>query len=364
MKIGIISIHYGVNFGSALQAYALPHYLETHYENVKTEIINYIPQRYLFRNKYHFNPKQGLKKTIGWTARSLQFFINDIHYVQFLNKHTNISPKLYDMETAKIRYHDYDLLIAGSDQIWNSDYNQGYDPMYYLDFASDSTKKISYAASCGKDSFEQEEWNKMMQSLESFDAISLREYSMKDTMKNAGVSCQFVLDPTFLLSSQEWQQLEKKEFINEPFLLIYLLDVEGSDIIEYAKKIAEERNLKTVLIANGPTYKKYNVDYVMWNKTPDSYIWLFRNASFVVTNSFHGTSFSINLEKQFIVLKREKYNSRIDSILYVMGLEDRCVFVNERVSFEDINYDIVNEKKNKLIQQSKDFLDKEIRNEY
>lgn len=114
--------------------------------------------------------------------------------------------------------------------------------------------------------------------------------------------------------------------------------------------------LKRVLIANGPAIKKYDVDYIMWNKTPDSYIWLFRNASYVITNSFHGTSFSINMEKQFVVFKRDKYNSRIDSILGAMGLEDRCVMLNGMKIPSDIDYSCVNEKKEALLIESQKFI--------
>lgn len=356
MKIGIISIHYGVNFGSALQAYALPEYIKSTYPNAETEVVNYIPPRYRFKNQYSYNGGNGIKKRVGWMLRAMQRFINDSKYKRYLSSVTNVSPKIFDAKTAKDRYKEYDCLIAGSDQIWNSDYNQGFDPMYYLSFGGNRTKKVSYAASCGKNDFSDNEWIDMKKSLKSFSKISIRESSTVEIMRKKGIECQFVLDPTYLLSKEEWSKIEKKEDIKEPFLLIYLLDVDGKDIIDYAKNVAMQRNLKTVLIVNGPAIKKYDVDYVMWNKTPDSYIWLFRNASYVVTNSFHGTSFSINMEKQFVVFKRDKYNSRIDSILGAMGLEDRCVTLNGMNILPDIDYSYVNEKKEVLLIESKQFI--------
>lgn len=356
MKIGIISIHYGVNFGSALQAYALPQYIKSTFPNAETEVVNYIPPRYRFKNQYSYNGGTGIKKRVGWMLRAMQRFINDSKYKRYLSSITNVSPQIFDAKTAKDRYKEYDCLIAGSDQIWNSDYNQGFDPMYYLCFGSDRTRKISYAASCGKNKFSDNEWTDMKKSLESFSKISIRESSTAEIMREKGINCYFVLDPTYLLSKEEWSKIEKKEDIREQFLLIYLLDVDGKDIIDYAKNVAMQRNLKTVLIVNGPAIKKYDVDYVMWNKTPDSYIWLFRNASYVVTNSFHGTSFSINMERQFVVFKRDKYNSRIDSILGAMGLEDRCVTLNGTNILQDIDYSYVNEKKEALLIKSKQFI--------
>lgn len=356
MKIGIISIHYGVNFGSLLQAYALPKYLKSIYPEAETEVINYIPPRYRFRRLYTYNGGKGLKKHIGWTLRTIQYFINDSRYKRFLSGITTVSPAIYDSNSARKRYGDYDYLIAGSDQIWNSDYNQGFDPMYYLKFGNNNTQKIAYAASCGKNEFSDEEWANIKESLSSFSNISVRESSTVQVMRQNGIDCQFVLDPTYLLTPDEWSKLEKNENIKEPFLLIYLLGVDGRDIIKWAKKIAEQRNLKTVLIANGPAIKKYDVDFTMWNKTPDSYIWLFRNASYVVTNSFHGTSFSINMERQFVVFKRDKYNSRIDSILGAMGLEDRCVTLSDDEMLPEIDYIKVNKKKYGLLVESKRFI--------
>ena len=356
MKIGIISIHYGVNFGSALQAYALPTYIKSTFPNSETEVVNYIPPRYRFSKLYAYNGGRGLKKHIGWSLRAVCRFVNDLKYKRYLSNITTISPVIFDAKTAEDRYKEFDYLIAGSDQIWNSDYNQGFDPMYYLCFGNVKTKKIAYAASCGKNDFSDKEWADMKEALKSFSNISIRESSTAELMREKGIVCQYVLDPTYLLTKEEWAMIEKKEDIGYPFLLIYLLDLEGRDIICWAKKAAKQRNLKTVLIANGLPIKKYDVDYVMWNKTPDSYIWLFRNASYVVTNSFHGTSFSINMERQFVVFKRDKYNSRIDSILEAMGLEDRCVTLKDADVYRDIDYSVVNEKKVKLLAESKRFI--------
>lgn len=356
MKIGIISIHYGVNFGSALQAYALSTFIKSTFPNSETEVINYIPPRYRFKNQYSYNGGFGIKKRVGWILRAIQRYVNDSKYKRYLSNITNVSPQIFDAKTAKDRYKEYDCLITGSDQVWNSDYNQGFDPMYYLCFGNDKIRKISYAASCGKNNFSDSEWAEMKDSLKSFFKISIRESSTVKIMREKGIECQFVLDPTYLLSKEEWSKIEKKEDIKEPYLLIYLLDIDGREIIKWAKKVAKQRHIKTVLIANGPAIKKYDVDYVMWNKTPDSYIWLFRNASYVITNSFHGTSFSINMERQFVVFKRDKYNSRIDSILGAMDLEDRCVTLNEIEIPSDIDYTYVNKKKDALLIESKKFI--------
>lgn len=263
------------------------------------------------------------------------------------------------MREAKAEFGDYDYLIAGSDQIWNSEYNQGIDEMYYLGFASENTTKIAYAASCGKEEYSDTDWDKIRKLLETFSAISLREKSSAKIMDEHGIqNCKFVLDPTFLFSRAQWKNYEKEVVgCPEKYLLIYFLDTRGEDIVKLAKKIAVAKGLHTVLIR--PVYSKidYGVDLVVSDATPDKYIWLFRHASFVVTNSFHGVSFSINMERQFVALKRDKYNSRLDNIMNVMGLADRFVTTKEDGLIEsDINYSKVNERKSALLKSSKEFL--------
>ncbi len=364
-KIGIISIHYGVNFGSALQAMAMYKYLSGIDSELSIEVINYIPSRFTIKSRLERVFTGGISATIHKLVRFMRFESNNNKYKRYLRKNIVISPPLYSMEDLKTRYENYNLLVAGSDQIWNSDYNQGVDPVYFLQFASIGTQKIAYAASSGKDDYNEDEWKSITAYLSDFRAISLREKSLVSLFSNRGITdCSFVLDPTFLLSKDEWRKYEKEvKKCPQDYLLIYYLDVEGKDIIRLANRIAKERGLKTVLIMNGQsgkTLKSYDVDYIAHNITPDSYIWLFRHASFVVTNSFHGVAFSINMERQFVALRREKYNSRLDSILSTMDLLDR--YVNED-SFEmndtrrDIDYEVVNKKKAIILNESKAFID-------
>lgn len=358
-KIGIISIHYGVNFGSALQAIALSRYLKDTFKYESVDVINYIPKRFRKINRLKNISGHGAKHFFHGLVRMYRFEKTNRKYVSYLKENTSVSKPIYSMKEAKAEFGDYGNLIAGSDQIWNSEYNQGIDEMYYLGFASEGTTKIAYAASCGKEEYSDEDWNKIRRLLGDFSAISLREKSSVKMMEEHGIrNCKFVLDPTFLFGPSEWKNYEK-EITKCPkeYLLIYFLDTRGEDIVKLAKKIAVSKGLRTVLIR--PVYSKinYDVDMVVSDITPDKYIWLFRNASFVVTNSFHGVSFSINMERQFVALKRDKYNSRLDNIMNVMGLSDRFVTPETEEWIEsDINYSEVNKIKSELLKSSKEFL--------
>lgn len=357
-KIGIISIHYGVNFGSSLQAFALYHFICSNFKQYYVEVINYIPKRFRIKNRYHYTKGYNPISFARWCTGTARSINNNCRYMNYLRHLVNLSPKLYSVDEAKKRYRDFSYFIAGSDQIWNSDYNQGIDPMYYLQFAPESAKKIAYAASCGKESFTEDEWKIQRDYLQGFHSISLREQSTVQMMHEHGIkNCEFVLDPTYLLSDYEWAAYEQPvKGCPDHYLLIYFLDTDGAEIVELAKHIAHTRGLKTVLVQNGRKRNPYQVDYIASNCLPDEYIWLFRNASFVVTNSFHGVSFSINLERQFVALRRDKYNSRLDSILGAMGLRSRCVAATYRGPIEDINYDLVNRNKSTLLSKSIDYL--------
>lgn len=364
-KIGVISIHYGVNFGSSLQAIALQRYLREKDPERYVEVINYIPPRFTLKRRIAAVCSGSLSSIAHKAVRFMRFQENNRKYKQYLSQNATVSPALYNMEQLRSRYRDYDCLIAGSDQVWNSDYNQSVDPAYFLRFASKGTKKIAYAASCGKDSFTQAEWEKIREYTSDFSAIGMRESSAVKMMEDAGIpGCQFVLDPTFLYDRNGWSQFERKDpECPSDYLLLYFLDTDGSDIIRLAKNIARQKNLKTVLIVNGRSKKTregYGVDYVAYNKTPDVYIWLFRNASYIVTNSFHGVSFSINMERQFVAVKRDKYNARLDSILGAVGLLDRYIGTDETTLKEDIDYTEVNRKKAALYEKSTSFLDQAI----
>ena len=358
-KVGIISIHYGVNFGSSLQAYALSHFIENRY-HYSVEIINYIPPRYRYSRLFAFSRNDSLKGIFHKIIRYTRFYIVNMNYKKFLSKLSDVSPEIYSIEDASLRYKDYNYLLAGSDQIWNSDYNEGVDSMYYLSFASQNTKKIAYAASIGKTDFTQQEWSLQAQMLETFYQISYREDFMVDLMESHGIrNGQLVLDPTFLLKPDEWKKLElKPKGCPNKYLLIYLLDTDSIEFIQCAIEIAKQKELETVLICNGRKNRYKNINYTAANLTPNYYIWLFKHAEYIVTNSFHGVAFSINMEQQFSAIKRDKYNGRLDSILKIMGLTERYITIdNISSAFKKIDYEMVNKKKQIMIEKSVMFLD-------
>ena len=367
MKIGIITIHFGVNYGSALQAYALSKYLKNN--NNEVTLINYIPERYNFhnRNKKIIQNNGFIKGLIKLICSFPSRLIYDRIFNNFLKKNTPLSKKITDEESLKKLFGDYDVLITGSDQIWNSDYNDGFNSVYFLSFANYNSVKIAYAASCGKTAFSNEEIYQMKELISKMDGVSVRESSMITLLADVGITnTVHVLDPVMLVGKEEWEFLIKStnRIIDEPYLVMYLLDEDTNETVDFACKLAHKMNLKTVFISFGHLWSgDKRVDYYLIRNNPVDFVNLIYNANFVVTNSFHGMAFSITLNKQFIAFKRKAYNSRLDSLAKLFDIQKNLINSSEINdininTLQSINYEKVNEILDEMQQKSKDFLKK------
>lgn len=325
MKIGILTIHYGVNYGSALQAYALSNFLRKNGFNV--EVINYIPERYRISPYFPKAKKNWLTNSLFILARFPMIFLRRKVFSDFLKKNVPMS-KLY--KNIKELYKDnlkYDIYVTGSDQVWNKEYNGKTQDIYYLKFVPENSIKIACSASFGVSRItKKEELLEIYEALKDFKAISVREDSGLKILQKAGIrGAVQVLDPTFLFDKDSWvKHFDLNPLITEPYILVYALDNEEKRLIEFASKIAKLKGYKIALISlDNRRRNKKKVNYSFYNKSPEYFINLFSNADYVVTNSFHGVAFSINFRKQFIALSRKLYNSRLESILNLFDLSSR-----------------------------------------
>jgi len=359
MKVGIITIHYGINYGSALQAYALSKFLNEN--GFDAEVINFIPKRYRITPYFFSARRNHFLRILLIIARAPRLFLRRKVFSDFLKKNIPLS-KLY--KTAVELYNEnfkYDVFITGSDQVWNKDYNGETQDIYYLKFVSRDTVKISCSASFGKsDITEQKELIEINEALKGFKAISVREDTGLKILYKAGIKdAVHILDPTFLYNINSWnkQFTFKRRLIKEPYILIYALDGEEEKLINYSKLIARKKGYKIVLISIESRKRNRNkVDYFFYNKSPEYFIELFCKADYIVTNSFHGVAFSINFEKQFIAVSRKDYNSRLESLLNMFDLNhrliDRTSNLDINTAMEEIDYSrihyLIEEQRNRL----------------
>lgn len=350
-RIGIITWHNYPNVGSALQAYALHSYINKH--NGDALIINYSAfgrpslwwLRLLVSRFDRFIPKSISKK---------------IHYrfLSFESKFFKETHLYTTIEQLVAQNGLFDTFVCGSDQIWAPNV---FNDVYMLSFVDDEKKKVSYAASIGLPYIPNELIEKYRTLLGRFDYISVRERQGADLLNTLfGIKSSVVLDPTLLLTKEDWSLLGlTKKMCNNRYVLCYFLG-EQEEHRKIVEDFAKKQGLKVVSIY------RFSVDIRPGFITdtdvgPLEFINYIRNADFIFTDSFHGVCFSINLNRNFYVMKRFaenspiNQNSRIENILSLLELKDRLICsVPEDINM--IDYKVVNKTLEKLRSESHQFL--------
>lgn len=354
-KIGIITILKVYNYGTELQAYALQEILNR--MGYDAEIIDYLfykhpdyyytPQAKPFvrlgfqrRIKEYFNPLyERLRSVPYWKAKR----IRNSKFGLFHQQHTRLSPLTFRSINELYRANfDYDVFMVGSDQVWNPYTNVSLKP-YFLTFAPHDKQKVSYASSFGISAIPPRAHDIYREFLNNLDHISVREeQGIKIVKELTGRNVQHVMDPTFLLGIQDWQIIADCPEYHEPYILLYEL-VKSPFLTRLAKKMAGE--LGWILVRICKNAIKEDSDSTIMNiidAGPSEFLGLFLNASFVLTNSFHGTAFSINFGKPFytILPKHKLNNSRQQGLLTFLKLSDRLIkegeFPEKKYYFPDL----------------------------
>lgn len=344
MKVSIITLHRVFNYGSVLQAYATEKFFEQ--LGCETEIIDYIPKNW--QNKALFlnlpTKKGFIKDNIYRIMRAGSIILKKKTFWGFLKKNLHMTKSYKSFEALEKDCPKADIYCTGSDQVWNSHYS-GVDKAFYLRFVKDNAPRIALAASIGRNELPEDEAAVVKEYLSDYSYITVRESSAVEILDGIGINSEHILDPTLLIDKKHWISLASERLIKEKYLVLMLLYNEDNNATEYARKIADEKGLKLVKLS-WDLKKPPLVDVLMTHRKPEDFLSLFYNAEYVVTNSFHGLAFSINLNKQFTVVKRNEFNSRIDSLLEFTGLTERMVDYNLDMDIvnKTIDYDLVNEK--------------------
>ena len=362
MKIGILTLPLRDNYGGILQAFALQRFLKDRGHEVVLidRQFNEKPFEY-FRvvlKKLFFPNKIEKQREMEQVREKVSYFIDKY-----------VSPKTEPFRSSSslnkgISKYDFDAVIVGSDQVWRADYTEEMTKNYFLDFIkSSSTIRASYAASFGKDKWDEnyEFKDAITALLQKFNSISVREDSGVNICKTVfNVESSQHVDPTLLLYPQDYAHLVKNE--NEPErkenLLIYMLDI-NKDKQLVIDTIAEQMNGTPFSINKPVIDESASVEQKIY---PTVTNWLkgFSDAKYVITDSFHGTIFSLLHNKPFIVYGNQSRGlTRFYSILKKVKLENRVILQNADLKSEIINqeidWDYVNEVLNKERKRSDDF---------
>ncbi|MGN0632388.1 MAG: polysaccharide pyruvyl transferase family protein [Oscillospiraceae bacterium] len=335
MDIYILTWYEGSNYGSVLQAYALRRAICSLGYNCR--ILN-----------YHPGTAAGIKQKLANKSLmdSVRYKINE--RAMKLSGERNGSPETADsmslidefrqanMQTTE-RCSDKDsimrvcgenaVFVCGSDQIWNPYF---YDPFYFLEFVNDSRKKIAYAPSFGVDRIPKSKREKLKNALSSFEFLSVREESGRQIVKSLTGKCaEVVVDPTMLIPMEHWNSIAAKINLDEPYLFCYFLS-NNNDYFQTAREIAKKFNLKIMTLPM--TSSDFSrPDTIKQAVGPKEVLALIKNASFVLTDSFHCCAFAIRCHRQFYVFRRfssgdeRGQDGRTEHLLGLSSLEDRLI---------------------------------------
>lgn len=346
-KIGLVSYHREANYGTMLQAYALAEAIQKH--GYKCEYIDYYeslkkPALVLIIRKcvstiYHLFRLPPSGEYGFFDTYEFRGIINA--FKEFHKKYIPVSPLKYYYNTLDEINNKYDYFIVGSDQTWSRSMNDTPYAINFLPFVKDVNKKRSYAPSIGTIHLEEDYKKFLIHHLKSFSYLSCRERPNCDFLSIAiGKEIHFVVDPTLLLCREDWNTISTPPNINIKYILAYILGTKQC-VSEFAERLGKEKGLPVYYIITRPEY--LNKENVLNNVGPSEFIGLIRNAEYIVTDSFHGTLFSINYGKNFYSFNKRNTNEGIDNdrilvFLNELNLNDRFRIDDDYRLSPDIDY--------------------------
>lgn len=388
MKVGIITYHFPYNCGAALQCLAL----QTKLEQLGHEVcvINYRPwyhqNRYTpLKNPVYFAGKRfrdpadstwqrvkhagdGFLRTVNSWRTYPKVSLKEKKFRPFVKRYLHETKVYRSLKQLQQDPPACDIYVAGSDQVWNAAITGGiFDSAYFLNFGSAQIGKMTY--SVGADFRNLENPAQMLEDLvKDLNVISLREEKWLPAVQEAAkgkIDTHIDVDPTLLLQPEQYERFMPdmpKE--PEPYILTYTMTGETQkQIYNGARILSEKTGLKVIDVSGDPNMMNKKVED---NRLcgPDEFLWYVKNAEYVVTNSFHGTVFSVLFRRKFITIPHAQTGNRVTELLDKLGLSQRYHTVTtaaiNRIT-NDIDYDAAHAKLEALRRNSADFLDSSVR---
>ncbi len=353
MKVKIITCHYAYNYGAVLQTHALCSLLNE--SGVTTEVINYRPYYYRGSTK----SKNKLKLLLRKVIRVPDNIKSEKVFYSFLKRYVPMTEEYKDYSQLEKANPEADLYIAGSDQIWNFSLPNGYDPFFYLKFVKNGGFKISYAASLSADDITDEQMTYLRDNLADFDALSVREATGKTLLEKCGLKdIKTAMDPVYLHDRSFWDAMAKKpKMSDDKYILVFAFNRQ-KHVFEAAKKLAKKHGYKVYSINTFWEDVFQGTDKYFWNCIPEEFLYLIKHAQCVVTNSFHGLSFSLLFNRPVVLFEKDdKGNSRMTDLLTTLDLKDEILAKpGDEINIPKLDFDTINSRIEQKRQQSREFL--------
>ena len=338
------------NYGSALQSWALCQMIDKIGASigVQSKLIDYCPK--VLEDCDILNPFKRMWDTDVESRRMVELTMPAIkvNYQKFENFYTN------QFRRTKKKYHDNDFddvvkdeyidgFVCGSDTIFCINEFKGFVEGYYANFDCMRGRSVSYAASFGDPTFTPEDYQTLNDRLKNFRAIGIREYGMLDYVRNhCGVRAERVIDPTLLAEASCYDKITAKPQMNEKYLLYYSRRY-NRKMEQFAEQMAKERGLKFVEISIRATNAEKG-HIMRYDAGVEEFLSLVNNAECVVTNSFHGVIFAVQLRTPFYCFSREQGDTKIGEVLSLFGLNNHIMIDGTEKVPSMIDFDVVHDR--------------------
>lgn len=348
MKLDVITLQAVQNYGSALQAFATQEIFKKHGFDVT--IINYVRENVRQENLLKTWSKGDPIKAIVMLPTVIRW---KKVFSAFLEKYINLSDTIYTTAEDFDHYPlSADAYCTGSDQVWNSKWNKGILPCLYLDFVPPTYYKFSFAASFGQQILSKEEIDITKPYLLQYQKISVREEGAKKILEEQYhiPNVVHILDPTLCLPGSFWRKYSLQRKIKEDYLLVYNLN-RSKEFDLYAKKMAKRTGLKLVRLCTRYDQFFRPGKSVLVPEVFD-FVNLIDNAKYVLTDSFHATAFSLNMQTEPMCIYPKQFGGRLESILTQTNTLHKHVkdwndfdIINRKIDFDNVEQILENERK-------------------
>lgn len=345
MRIGTVSYNIYCNFtnyGSALQTWAL------HQAMKKLDacpiLVDYCPD--ILADKDPLDPFKNMWDKDDESKRMVELTLPAIHvnynkFDRFYHDRFNRTKKAYTSANFESVMDEVDSFVCGSDTIFCPD-EFGFDNGYYANYPCMKGNSVAYAPSFGDPHFSDEDYVKLNERLQNFKAIGLREQMMIPYVRDhVTVPVEKVIDPTLLLTQDDYDTIVTESIVDEPYLLLYARRY-NPRMEAYAEKMASENGWKIVDISLRATNAEKG--HLMFYKAGvEEFLSLVKHAEYIITNSFHGMIMSVQYRRPFVIFSREQCDTKITELLKLFGLSDRML-INGSEQYEQIDYDLVHKR--------------------
>lgn len=366
-EVGILTFHNATNYGACLQAFALQTKLTE--MGHPADIVDYRPAAVeddfgiIIKNQLREACKSPVAFVKFWISTLLHLpwrVLRENKFLRFKQMNYALSDETY-ADIAELRAGanqlPYSYYFFGSDQIWNPNLTNGVDPAYFGGFCPDETVKSSYAASTGSRLPSAEEKAEIQEQLKNMTNISVREAASAEWLSEiTDKPISVCVDPTLLLAPETWEKYCKKTNVHGDYILVYVLEI-NPELSALVASVAQEKNLPVVFF---DIKNRYSCKAISKNTAdPFEFISYLKDAKYVITNSFHGTVFSVLFRKQFLCLPNQKNPTRMVELLQKLGLGERLIASADEKTVLDrvIDFEVAFQKLDELKADSQKYLD-------